>query len=126
MLEREDVAVRPAERVWSPLEYASHSSDLIEELGKRLTVMLERDSPTFADYDGEAEAVRKRFWDADPREVARQIHERTAVTARILRGIDDDDLARTGYRGDGVEFTVTGLCRYLLHDVEHHLHDVSG
>ena len=33
---------------------------------------------------------------------------------------------RPGRRGNGSVFTVDSLARYHLHDVEHHLVDVSG
>ena len=33
---------------------------------------------------------------------------------------------RPGRRGNGSVFTVLSLARYHLHDVEHHLFDVSG
>lgn len=126
VLERPDVAQRPSEGVWSPLEYASHSRDLVRVLGERVTVMLEEDGAPFADYDGEAEAVRQEFWAGDPAEVSRQIAASTEATVAVLARVTGDAWERTGLRGDGRPFTVTELCRYLLHDVEHHLHDVDG
>lgn len=125
-LGRPDVARRPSEHVWSPLEYAGHARDLIGVLGERVDAMLTRDDPVLSDYDGEAEAVRGRFWAADPREVARQIAVATEATVAVLERVHGDDWDRTGRRGDGMTFTVAGLCRYLLHDVEHHLHDVGA
>ena len=126
VLGRPDVAERPAPRVWSPLEYASHSRDLVRVLGERVAVMLEEEGAPFADYDGEAEAVRQRFWDNDPAAVDRQIAEHTEATVAVLARVRGEDRERTGLRGDGRPFTVTELSRYLLHDVEHHLHDVGG
>ena len=126
VLERSDVAERPEPHVWSPLEYASHSRDLVRVLGERITVMLEEEGAPFADYDGEAEAVRQEFWSNDPAEVAREIAELTEATVEVLGRVSGDDWERTGLRGDGKPFTVTELSRYLLHDVEHHLHDVAG
>lgn len=38
----------------------------------------------------------------------------------------DGDWDRTGQRSDGFTFTVATLSRYLVHDLEHHLHDVDG
>lgn len=126
VLARPDVVQRPSEHVWSPLEYACHSRDLVRVLGERVAAMLDEDNPTFGDYDGEAEAVRQQFWAADPAQVAREIESVTEETARVFARVSGDDWARTGVRGDGRPFTVTELSRYLLHDVEHHLHDVAG
>jgi len=33
---------------------------------------------------------------------------------------------RTGVRSDGAFFTVDSFARYFLHDIEHHLWDVTG
>lgn len=126
VLERPGVAERPEPRVWSPLEYASHSRDLVRVLGERIAVMLEEEGAPFADYDGEAEAVRQEFWRNDPAEVAREISANTEATVEVLGRVSGEDWERTGLRGDGRPFTITELSRYLLHDVEHHLHDVAG
>lgn len=126
VLSRPDVARRPGEHVWSPLEYASHSRDLVAVLGERVEAMLTGEDPVLGDYDGEAEAVRREFWADDPQEVARGIAAHTESTVAVLGRVRGDDWARTGRRGDGMSFTVATLCRYLLHDVEHHLHDVGA
>lgn len=125
-LRRPDVAERPSEHVWSPLEYASHSRDLVAVLGERVDAMLTGEDPVLSDYDGEAEAVRQEFWRNDPQEVARQIEASTEATVAVLERVSGDGWAQTGRRGDGMSFTVTTLCRYLLHDVEHHLYDVAA
>ncbi|WP_068249816.1 DinB family protein [Janibacter corallicola] len=124
VLRRPDATRRPEPGVWSPVEYASHSRDLVRVLGERVALMTSREDPPFADYDGEAEAVRQEFWGADPTVVADQVAARTAETVQVLGEVTDWE--RTGQRGGGRRFTVTQLCRYLLHDVEHHVHDVAG
>ncbi|SLM92553.1 MULTISPECIES: DinB family protein [Brevibacterium] len=126
VLRRDDAAVRPRDGVWSPLEYAGHSRDLAIALGERITAMLDAQNPTFADYDGEAEAVRGEFWAADPAQVAREIEQGTGASAAVFDRVTDGDWDRTGQRSDGFTFTVATLSRYLVHDLEHHLHDVDG
>ncbi|ATQ30271.1 hypothetical protein CS378_17000 [Rhodococcus ruber] len=127
VLRRPNVAERPAPKVWSALEYASHARDLIVVLGQRVQAMITDNTPTFADYDGEAEAIRRRFWAADPADVARQIALRTDETVEIIEIIEGvEDWRRDGLRSDGRRFTIVQLSQYLLHDVEHHLHDVAG
>src|SRR5699024_11839678 len=124
VLRRPDATRRPEPGVWSPVEYASHSRDLVRVLGERVALMTSREDAPFADYDGEAEAVRQEFWGADPTVVADQVAARTAETVQVLGEVTDWE--RTGQRGGGRRFTVTQLCRYLRHDVEHHVHDVAG
>lgn len=126
VLARPDVATRPAPRVWSPLEYAGHSRDLIEVLGDRLAAMLEADNPTYADFDGEAAVREREYWRARAASLAGQLVRHTGRTREILGRVGDADWDRTGRRGDGYVFTVATLCQYIVHDVEHHLHDVDG
>ncbi|HJC28025.1 MAG TPA: DinB family protein [Candidatus Dietzia intestinipullorum] len=126
VLARADVARRPAPRVWSPLEYAGHSRDLIEVLGDRLSMMLETDDPTYDDFDGEVAVREHEYWKADPVDLARGVEAATERTLEILGRVGAEDVERPGRRGDGYVFTVGTLCQYIVHDVEHHLWDVDG
>ena len=126
VLARPDVAKRPAPRVWAPLEYAGHCRDLIEVLGDRLTVMLEQDAPTYADFDGEAAVREHEYWRAGAGPLAEQLTRDTDRTREILGRVGESDWDRKGLRGDGYAFTIASLCQYIVHDVEHHLHDVAG
>lgn len=120
---------RPSPDVWSPIEYACHARDMVRLLGERVAAMLDDEDPTFADWDGDAAAVQRSYWAADPRGVAADLTACTQRTLNVLARIAPADLdawGRTGHRSDGVAFTVTTLCQYLVHDVEHHLHDVHG
>jgi hypothetical protein len=40
--------------------------------------------------------------------------------------VDRAQLGRTGRRSNGSVFTVASLSQYFLHDVVHHLWDVTG
>lgn len=126
VLRRSDVARRPAPRVWSPLEYAGHCRDLVEVLGQRVAVMLDEEEPTFADFDGEAAVRDHEYWGIETAELAHRMEEATAGTRRLLGRVGPGDWERAGRRGDGYVFTIGTLCRYIVHDVEHHLVDVDG
>jgi len=43
-----------------------------------------------------------------------------------IQSLKPDQYARVGFRSDGAEFTVVTLIQYFLHDVIHHLWDVTG
>jgi hypothetical protein len=43
-----------------------------------------------------------------------------------LRTLQPADFSRTGTRSNGSEFRVDTLLQYFLHDVVHHLWDVTG
>lgn len=126
VLARPDAARRPAPRVWSPLEYAGHCRDLIEVLADRLEAMLDEEHPTYADFDGESAVRDREYWRAGARPLAEQLVRDTERARRVLARVTGADWQRTGRRGDGYVFTVATLSQYIVHDVEHHLHDVAG
>jgi hypothetical protein len=43
-----------------------------------------------------------------------------------IRSLTPDQYSRRGFRSDGAEFTVLTFIQYFLHDVIHHLWDVTG
>jgi hypothetical protein len=126
VLRRPDVAVRPAPTTWSPLEYACHVRDVCRLFDERTRLMLGQDAPAFDNWDQDATAVRDRYAEQDPAEVAAALAEAAAAWGRTLAAVPDDAWERTGARSDGSRFTVLGLGRYGLHDLAHHLRDVGA
>ncbi|SEC07965.1 methyltransferase type 12 [Arthrobacter woluwensis] len=126
VLARPDVTVRPDESTWSPLEYAAHVRDVLELFRERLHLMLGRDGVEFANWDQDATAVAKEYRQESPRRVAHQVAEETELTARAFDEVPGELLGHRGLRSNGSEFTVASLSSYFLHDVVHHLHDVTA
>jgi len=125
VLGREEVRIRPAPTVWSPLEYACHVRDVYRLFAERITTMLEQDDPQFADWDQDATAVAERYGEQDPAEVFGELTRAGTAIAELFDGVEDNAWLRPGRRSDGSVFTVESLGRYFLHDVLHHLHDVG-
>ena len=109
------VSARPRPDVWSPLEYGAHVRDVYRLFDARLAQMLSEDTPTFANWDQDATAITERYSEQDPEVVAEELE---AAAQRFV--------ARRGIRSDGKEFTVLTFIQYFLHDVIHHLWDVTG
>lgn len=120
-----DVAVRPADNVWSALEYACHVRDVHVLFDERLHLMLDRDDPQFAQWDQDVAAVEQDYGSQDPTTVARELVAAAEVVATTYAGVGADQWDRPGRRSNGDVFTVETLGRYHLHDVAHHLHDVT-
>ncbi len=120
------VNVRPEPGVWSPLEYGAHVRDVYRLFDARLALMLLQDEPTFADWDQDETALTERYPEADPDEVADELELAAEVLAARLQGLTPAQLERRGRRSDGAEFTVRTFAQYFLHDVIHHLYDVTG
>lgn len=112
--------------VWSPVEYGCHSRDMVRLLGERVQAMVSEDDPQFANWDGDEKAVELKYWAADPLGTAEEIALQTDRTVGTLTALQDDQWDRRGHRSDGAPFTVSTLCQYLLHDIEHHLADVRA
>ncbi|WP_182173037.1 DinB family protein [Flaviflexus equikiangi] len=125
VLRTDDVRERPADGVWSPLEYACHSRDIVRLLRDRVALIL-NDQKTFDDFDGEREAVEGRYAEADPEIVVEELAELIESTVAVYGRVGETDWGRAGYRTDGRALTIADLSRYLLHDLEHHLADVEG
>lgn len=126
VLARPGVTVRPEPDVWSPLEYACHVTELSQVFTTRLEQMLADYDPTFGNWDGEQAAVTGDYNARDPRAVASAIDAALGRAGGLFDQLDADAWQRPGIRGDGKRFTITTLADYWLHEVHHHLADVSG
>jgi hypothetical protein len=120
------VAVRPQPDVWSPLEYGAHVRDVYQLFDARLVLMLTEDDPTFESWDQDETAVVDNYSQQDPDQVAEELALASAQFVTRLRSLRPEQLERTARRSDGAEFTVRTFAQYFLHDVIHHLWDVTG
>lgn len=62
---------------------------------------------------------------AEPALAAELAAEAEAIANRF-EAVTGDQWERPGRRSDGSEFTVASFARYFVHDLLHHVHDVSG
>ncbi|GAA3692395.1 hypothetical protein GCM10022204_04740 [Microlunatus aurantiacus] len=120
------VASRPEPAVWSPLEYGAHVRDVYRLFDQRLVSILGEDEPTFANWDQDETARTEHYGEQDPEVVADELEAAALTFVDRLRGVRPDQQHRTGTRSNGSQFTVTTLSQYFLHDVVHHLWDVTG
>jgi hypothetical protein len=120
------VTARPQPDVWSPLEYGAHVRDVFRIFDARLMLMLAEDDPPFANWDQNETALKERYAEQDPEVVADELEAAAQTMVDHIQALRDDQLGRTGRRSNGSEFTVITLLQYFLHDVVHHLWDVTG
>ncbi len=117
---------RPAPVVWSPLEYGAHVRDVLALYDARLVLMLVEDNPTFENWDQDEAAIVGDYVALEPDQVAFEITGLAETLVGRIRALEESQLDRRGTRTDGAEFTVRTFVQYLLHDVVHHLWDVTG
>jgi hypothetical protein len=120
------VTERPRPEVWSATEYACHVRDVHTLFAERVRLMLDEDDPEFANWDQDVTAVESRYDLADPTEVGPQLAAAAAAVADVYDSVSGDAWSRPGRRSNGTVFTVESIGRYHLHDVVHHLWDVTG
>ncbi|GMA30172.1 DinB family protein [Litorihabitans aurantiacus] len=125
-LARPDARTRPDPATWSVLEYGAHVRDVFRIFDERLALVLERDAPTFANWDQDATAVAERYDEQDPAVVADELAAAARAIADRFDAVPAAAHGRRGLRSNGSEFTVTTLAQYFWHDVAHHLHDVRA
>ena len=125
VVRRDDVRQRPDDSTWSPLEYTAHVRDVLRLYDYRLQLMLEEDDPLYPNWDQDETAVAERYNEQDPATVAGELVGAAATLADRFDALDEAQWQRPGRRSDGVSFTVATFAVYFVHDVVHHLHDVS-
>jgi DinB superfamily len=125
VLAHPDVGRRPADDVWSALEYACHVRDVFDLYHQRLGMMLEQKDPQFPNWDQDATAVEQRYSEQDPEVVLKDLEATAERLAVRFDRVSGDRWERTGTRSDGAWFTVESFARYLIHDPIHHLNDVN-
>jgi hypothetical protein len=91
----------------------------------RLALMLAEDDPVFENWDQDETAINERYDLQDPEVVSREVLVAAGLFAQRIDLLERDEWPRPGTRSNGSRFSVETLIRYSLHDLSHHLWDVS-
>jgi hypothetical protein len=126
VLLRPDIRERPDPAAWSPLEYVCHVRDVNTVITQRAKTMLTEDDPTFQNWDQDVTAVVERYAEQDPVQVAIELADAAKLAAEVFADVGAAQWSRPGRRSNGSVFTVESLGQYFVHDLVHHLHDLSA
>jgi hypothetical protein len=117
---------RPRADRWSPLEYGCHVRDVFEVMDKRLRLMLSSDDPLYENWDQDRTAAESGYEAQDPHAVAAELSSAAESLAADFESVSGSAWERPGTRSDGTKFSVETIGQYMLHDVVHHVDDVTG
>lgn len=120
-----ELRARPRPDRWSTLEYAAHVRDVLRLYLQRLRLMLDTDDPLYPNWDQDETAVRERYGEQQPADVAAALVADAEALAAAFDQVGADQWSRPGRRSDGAVFTVASFATYLIHDPVHHLWDVT-
>jgi hypothetical protein len=127
-LGRDDVRTRPAAGVWSTLEYVCHVRDVCDVMRGRLEQILAGGGEVvrFANWDQDETAVEQQYWRSDPDVVAREVGVAFEAAATAYGLPSGTQWEWPALRSNGSEFTARTLALYFVHDIRHHLWDVTA
>ncbi|HUP85113.1 MAG TPA: DinB family protein [Acidimicrobiales bacterium] len=118
---------RPAPEVWSALEYAAHTRDVLAFYRERVSRVLTEDRPTLHSVGFASREEEATSNDEDPAAVADGVTDEATQLATSLERLDAEQWQRVGLASDGsgAERTVRVLAERAVHDASHHLLDIG-
>jgi hypothetical protein len=120
-----ELRVRPAPEVWSAIEYAEHTRDIVALHVYGVEQALTGTEPVFpAIAQGLVDAAAESYGDADPAVVAGELAEQAQRLAHIAAEAGSPAWSQGITLGDE-RTDVRRLLEHVLHDATHHLDDVE-
>jgi hypothetical protein len=118
---------RPAPSVWSPLEYTCHVRDVLRVQAERVALALRVDSPEFAPMGRDERVIADAYNAQDPQRVVAELTAAAHDLADALDALSPQQWDRTGiYPWPSAEpRTILWLGRHTVHELEHHLMDLT-
>lgn len=118
---------RPSPSVWSPLEYTCHVRDVLRVQRDRLALALRSDNPVFTPMGREERVVQDAYNMQDPQIVLAELTEAANDLGRAFGALRPEQWSRTGiYPWPTAEArTIVWLGQHTVHELEHHLMDLS-
>ena len=120
----EAVTKRPADDVWSPIEYAGHLADVFDWYLERIVRMIEEDRPQLTAVRWSEETPRRRHHERPVEDVLVDADTAMRRLALRLELLDAKQWLDVGIGSDGDERTVLDIARRAVHELRHHVMDI--
>ena len=119
--------IRPAEGVWSALEYACHVRDVFLVQRDRLYTALVEDTPVFTPMYRDHRVTLARYNAQDPEEVAAQLATAARLIAQAFDALDPVQLQRRCIYTFPVpaERPLLWVGQHAIHEGDHHFRDIE-
>ncbi|MEO0601184.1 MAG: DinB family protein [Myxococcota bacterium] len=115
----------PGLEVWSPLEYACHTGDVIAVFEERIRRTVAQPGQQLGWWDHEAAVVDERYNDREPVLVAEAMAANARRFGETLTSLAPTDWDAAAERRPGEHFTIRGMARFVLHEIVHHHWDAD-
>lgn len=118
---------RPAEGVWSALEYACHVRDVFLVQRDRLYSALVEDTPGFTPMHRDQRVTLARYNQQNPEEVAEQLDVAARLMAQAFGALDAAQMQRRCVYNfpEPAARSLLWVGQHTVHEGEHHLRDVE-
>jgi S-DNA-T family DNA segregation ATPase FtsK/SpoIIIE len=118
---------RPAEGVWSALEYACHVRDVFLVQRDRLYTALVEETPTFTPMYRDQRVTLARYNVQNPEEVATQLATAAQLIAQAFQALDAAQFQRRCIYNfpAPTERSLLWVGQHMIHEGEHHFRDIE-
>ena len=120
----EDLRTRPNIKVWSPLEYAAHTRDVLRMHVAGLAEILAGKKPTYPSVPAEQDAPDHGHNELEPETVLDELGDAADAEAAEAEAARGPAWERTVTLG-GETLTADWMIKHSVHDATHHLFDVE-
>lgn len=122
-----DLRARPTPETWSVLEYGCHLRDVLSVQRERVLLARRVDNPSLAPMGRDARVDHDGYLEQDPDDVARHLEDSARLLENVFRRLEPGDWDRTLQYNFPVPTvqTLRWVAIHTLHEVRHHLADVS-
>jgi DinB family protein len=121
------LCTRPAEGVWSALEYACHVRDMFLVQRDRLYTALVEDTPAFTPMYRDQRVTLARYNAQDPAEVVTQLATAARLIAQAFAALDSVQFQRRCIYNfpAPTERSLLWVGQHAIHEGEHHCRDIA-
>ena len=120
-----DLRRRPVPDVWSPLEYACHTRDVLAVFEERVRRTATTPGQQLGWWDHDAAVVDSRYNEQEPVLVAEAIAANARRFGQSLSDLASAQWDAAAERRAGERFTIRGMARFVQHEMVHHHRDAE-